>query len=129
MKKIKAIDLPLRRSPTHRLRRDVVPSGKQAFTEILQSTSDGDVSLLKLKPHTGRTNQLRAHLAHIGHPIIYDRIYGSNVAGSRTMLHAYSLNVPSKSGKNILVIAPIPQDMRDLAESHGLKWKDLVIEN
>jgi len=126
--KIKAIDLPLRRSPTHRLRREVSPSGKQAFTQIIASVTNNGLSLVKISPLTGRTNQIRAHLAHIGLPLLYDRVYGASQKGKHFLLHAYSLSFKKASGEKVLIIAPIPDDMRDLAKENQLEMEKLVDE-
>lgn len=58
------------------------------LTVVLRGTS---VTMVKLEPITGRTHQLRAHMTHIGHPIVGDRAYGSTVESPRIMLHAQKL--------------------------------------
>ncbi len=72
----------------------------------------GKVSLLEVFPETGRTHQIRVHLASIGHPIIGDKLYGgkkSREAAARLMLHAYSIEFSSPGGSRIkLEVEPGP---------------------
>jgi 23S rRNA pseudouridine1911/1915/1917 synthase len=93
----------------------------------------GSISLLRLQAHTGRLHQLRVHLAHIGHPVIGDKIYGPDpnlylkfiaegwteehqrVLGlPRHALHAHELRFPW-NGEELTFLAPLPEDMRELA--------------
>lgn len=93
------------------------------------------ISLLRLQAHTGRLHQLRVHLAHIGHPVIGDKIYGPDpnlylkfiaegwteehqrVLGlSRHALHAHELRFPW-NGEELTFTAPLPEDMRKYAEN------------
>ena len=64
------------------------------------------MSLLALRPRTGRTHQLRVHLAYIGTPIVGDRVYGS--AGERLLLHAYQLEITTRAGVRQTFVAPPP---------------------
>jgi 23S rRNA pseudouridine1911/1915/1917 synthase len=92
------------------------------------------ISLLRLQAHTGRLHQLRVHLAHIGHPVIGDKIYGPDsnlylkfiaegwteehqrVLGlSRHALHAHELCFPW-NGEELIFTAPLPEDMREMAD-------------
>lgn len=65
---------------------------REAITDVRVLTHNENITLVELSPITGRTHQLRAHMAHIGHPIIGDRAYGSKVGQPRIMLHAKSLS-------------------------------------
>ena len=69
---------------------------------------------LELKPHTGRTHQLRVHCAHLGFPILGDRIYGRAPAnGPPLHLHARAVSIPWAKGKPpITASAPVPEHMR-----------------
>jgi len=94
--------------------------GKQAVTLFRLLEIFADCSLLEAHPQTGRTHQLRLQLAHIGHPILGDRLYGAAQAQGppRTMLHAASLTIihPVKK-KEITVEAPLFDDMLQLIHS------------
>ena len=72
-------------------------------------------ALLKLRPETGRTHQIRVHLKAIHHPIVGDSLYAPNhppaLGVTRLGLHAYSLDLPLPSGGRTLITAPIPSDL------------------
>ena len=72
----------------------VMPGGKPAETRLraLRRSSDRSLTLVELEPVTGRTNQLRIHCAHIGHPILGDVWYGAEIAAPRLCLHAARLS-------------------------------------
>jgi 23S rRNA pseudouridine955/2504/2580 synthase len=79
---------------------------------------------LALRPHTGRTHQLRAHMKAIGHPILGDRKYGDSRSaalsdGLRLQLHARRLDVPHPGGGRIVVEAPVSPEMRAGLEHFG----------
>jgi 23S rRNA pseudouridine1911/1915/1917 synthase len=71
-----SLDAPLGRSPSDRKRRAVVAAGRPARTDYEVQASGNGASLLQLSLHTGRTHQIRVHLAHIGHPVLGDELYG-----------------------------------------------------
>ena len=79
-------------------------------------------ALILCKPMTGRTHQLRLHLAHTGHPILGDDLYG--VVGpwmERQALHAYRLEVMHpRSGAPLVIHAPLPADMQRAAKEFGI---------
>ena len=83
------------------------------------------VGWLSLKPVTGRTHQLRAHTAHIGHPIIGDPKYGAEVEGipdslpKKLHLHARRITLPHPRGGTLDVSAPLPEHMRQSFEILG----------
>jgi 23S rRNA pseudouridine1911/1915/1917 synthase len=106
------IDLPIGRHPTHPSTFRVDSKGKsaQTFYEVL--ATNGDKSLIKLQPKTGRTHQLRVHLAHIGTPIIGDQVYGT--ASERLLLHAYRLEITLPSGERKTFEAPVPEEFLQL---------------
>lgn len=84
------IDAPIGRFPEIRLW-NIKPDGKRAVSNFWVKARFDDKTLLELEPVTGRTNQLRIHLAHIGHPIFGDIKYEGREF-SRLCLHAYKLN-------------------------------------
>ena len=123
------IATPIGRDPRNRLRMAVVDlarnSGKTAKTgfELLDNAPDG--CWLRCSLHTGRTHQIRVHLASIGHPLVADALYGGvALAGmSRQALHAYRLAfVHPVTGAALDLQAPLPLDMLLLLQSWGLSY-------
>jgi 23S rRNA pseudouridine1911/1915/1917 synthase len=82
---------------------------RSAITEVQVLIRKKEATLLELSPKTGRTHQLRAHMAHIGHSIVGDKAYGSSIKFPRIMLHAKSLRF-SLSGKPYTFETEIPED-------------------
>ena len=83
---------------------------------------DNEFSFLELRPQTGRTHQLRVHLASINHPIVGDRLYGRKLQPkwvSRLMLHAYSLEFSPLQGGRLKLEAESPEDFQSIM--HNLK--------
>jgi 23S rRNA pseudouridine1911/1915/1917 synthase len=98
--------------------------GKGAATTIqpLQATPAG--SLLSIRLHTGRTHQIRVHLAAIGHPLVGDWLYGKRNA-VRPMLHAAELAMMHPmTNAPLRVAAEVPGDFKSAAEERGIVWSD-----
>ncbi len=110
------IDMPIERNPKKPQTFRVGNNGKPAVTAYKVVKTDGTRSLLELKPTTGRTHQLRVHLAQLGHPIIGDTFYGGKPA-DRLFLHAHSLEItlPNRERKTFEV--PVPPEFEELLES------------
>jgi RluA family pseudouridine synthase len=91
------------------------PEGKEARTSYsLMRTLRGDRALLEVSIRTGRTHQIRAHLASIGHPIVGDKEYGAaSSSGGRLLLHAWKLqfNHP-ETGAPVSVTASPPEEFK-----------------
>lgn len=88
------INLPIRKDYQRRPIHEVHPDGKPARTLWQVDRSEGDVTRLKLTPITGRTHQLRVHMAYQGHPILGDRLYAPDkvlAKADRLQLHAASI--------------------------------------
>ncbi len=64
---------------------------RDAITDVHVLARNGGMTFVELSPLTGRTHQLRAHMSHIGHPIVGDKAYGSTTPAARIMLHAKKL--------------------------------------
>ena len=89
--------------------------GRKAVTDYRVLRQLDDRALVELRIHTGRTHQIRVHIAHIGHPIIGDLTYGrkSEISVARPLLHAYKLGFAHpRTGEPLEFIAPIPDDMK-----------------
>jgi 23S rRNA pseudouridine1911/1915/1917 synthase len=112
------IDAPIARNPKKPQTFYVNRAGKPAQTEYKVLKSFGgegkDYSLMKLRPLTGRTHQLRVHLAYIGHPVAGDPLYGH--AGQHLLLHAASLELNLPNGTRRVFEAPLPDYFKDFTE-------------
>ncbi|MCA9344284.1 RluA family pseudouridine synthase [Candidatus Saccharibacteria bacterium] len=102
------IDMPIERNPKKPQTFRVGPNGKPAKTSYKVLTSNNSYSLVELYPETGRTHQLRVHLAQIGHPILGDVLYGGKPA-ERTYLHAKSLELTLLNKQKKKFEAPMPE--------------------
>lgn len=112
---IGVIDAPIGSHPNRPNRRAVNEKGEHAVTHYQTIRRSTDSSVLELTLETGRTHQIRVHLAYIGHPIIGDNMYGSRSQWiNRQALHASSISFCNlKDGREIIVDAPLPADIID----------------
>ena len=86
--------------------------GELAITDVKPLAAGEHFSLVRLTPHTGRTHQLRVHMAYLGHPLLGDDLYGIPDDFPRHALHACGLEFPApRVGERIRVFAPLPEDM------------------
>ncbi|MDR7868182.1 MAG: RluA family pseudouridine synthase [Sporomusaceae bacterium] len=110
------IDAPIGRLAGSIIQRTVCPDGKAASTAYETVAAAGPHSLVRLRLLTGRTHQIRVHLAHIGHPIIGDDLYGGSTALiGRPALHAAALAFPHPvGGQRVSLSSPLPPDMDHL---------------
>ena len=75
-------------------------------------------TLLEIELHTGRTHQIRVHMAHLGNPVVGDELYGSRKEGERLMLHAWKLAFEHpNSGKIMTFKSDWPEDFKKMIES------------
>lgn len=102
------IDMPIARNPLKPVTFHVHESGKHATTHYRVISQNNGYSLVELKPVTGRTHQLRVHLAQLGHPIVGDDLYHGESA-ERLMLHAHSLTIALPSKEIVTFEAPLPE--------------------
>jgi len=107
------IDMPIERNPKKPQTFRVGSNGKSALTAYKVLKTDGKLSLLELKPTTGRTHQLRVHLERLGHPILGDTFYGGKPA-ARLFLHAQELEITLPSRERKVFQVPAPAEFRDL---------------
>ena len=103
------IDLPIGRNPSAPSTFRVDPNGKPAQTTYRVLAATDNQALIELKPTTGRTHQLRVHMAHLNTPILGDRVYGKPNA-SRLMLHAHQLEITLPSGERKTFEATVPKE-------------------
>lgn len=95
-------------------------SGKRAITDVIPLSANNLGSLVSVALRTGRTHQIRVHLAAIGHPLAGDWLYGARNA-QRPMLHSAELVMRHPvTGATLQVPAPIPQDFVQEAARRGL---------
>ena len=122
------VSLPMGRDPQQRLRMAVVDlrvhPGKPAQTlfRCLQSNEHG--ALVQATLQTGRTHQIRVHMASLGHPLVGDRLYGGarHDMIDRQALHAFHLSFTQPmTGKALRFESPLPADMQSLLAAWGLK--------
>jgi 23S rRNA pseudouridine1911/1915/1917 synthase len=101
------IDLPIARNPSAPSSFRVEAGGKHAETYYKILDQGDDQALIELRPKTGRTHQLRVHLAYVGAPILGDTVYGNKTA-DRMYLHASSLEITLPGGRREVFMSPVP---------------------
>ena len=117
------IDLPIGRAESSLLKRQADPLGQLAHTHYEVLAASQGRALLRLTPATGRTHQLRVHMAAIGHPLTGDWLYGTEDRAliTRPALHSYHLRMTHPlTGAVIDVTAPLPEDMQRLLKEERL---------
>ena len=105
------IDLPIGRNPSAPSTFRIDPNGKPAQTTYHVLAENDAQSLVELKPTTGRTHQLRVHLAHLNAPILGDRVYGKS-SDYRMMLHAQKLEITLPSGERKVFEAAVSDEFK-----------------
>lgn len=132
------IDAPLGRDPANRLKQAVRKDGREAITHYAVEARYGDegwdITRLRCELETGRTHQIRVHMAHIGHPLVADPLYATGFATKanrlpetlkalvhglgRQALHAAELGFEHPAtGEELFFEAPLPADLDALAEA------------
>lgn len=125
------INAPLERASSQQKMRVLGPDhtsedAKDAVTEyrVVETNEKSDgvdkMALLRVKLHTGRTHQIRAHMAHIGHPVVGDQVYGGTFKSAdqslinRQFLHAAQLQFKLPNGTNLDLASELPEDLKQV---------------
>lgn len=141
------IDAPIGRDPRHRQKMAVVTQGKIRASVTVYRTlatfehpersggitaaqsKDARYTLIQAEPQTGRTHQIRVHLAFLGFPVVGDAMYGKkkNVLGlTRQFLHAWKISfVLPRGGREVSFIAPLPDELRKVLSDLGFDLTNL----
>ncbi|HLO67759.1 MAG TPA: RluA family pseudouridine synthase [Holophaga sp.] len=125
------VDQPIGRQRTDRLKMAVVPGGRPSQTRIKVLAKAGGLALVECELLTGRTHQIRVHLAHLGAPILGDPLYGGATAwmdGQRRshpcphpLLHAWKVALDHpEDGRRIECSAPLPEPLCKILTALGL---------
>lgn len=115
------VDAPVGRDLVVPGRFRVTGRGKPARSRVCRVATTGTFSLCEVQPLTGRTHQVRVHLAHLGTPVAGDTFYGGGDAVPRPFLHAWRLRLPHpQDGTPLELVAPIPDDLRAVCATLGL---------
>ncbi len=126
------IDAPIGRDPKQRKRMTVARDGRPAETRYDLIEDLGTNALLSLVLHTGRTHQIRVHLAWLGHPVVGDTVYGyrkQRIKMKRLFLHAADLHIDSPgTGERLEFQAPLPDSLENILDklrrNQGTVWDE-----
>ena len=129
------VDAPIRREFPEEMRRIVAPDGQRAVTNyrvLAQGTVEGQpLSLVDFVLETGRTHQIRVHMAHLGCPVLGDELYGQkSELIPRQALHCRHISFPQPvTGQEIRVDCPLPADMQAVSRLFAQTGEDGFIKN
>lgn len=121
-----SVDAPLGRVEGSLILRQVRPDGERALTDYEVVAAGEEYSLVRLKLHTGRTHQIRVHMAYLGHPLLGDPFYGIEGSGGMTRAALHSWQIVCRqpmTGEKLTFQAELAEDMRQLADrlsNHGI---------
>lgn len=116
------LDEPIGRNPNNRQKMAILKGGKRAVSHVKRLETNGELSLVDVAIETGRTHQIRVHLAYLRTPVLGDSTYGSAGANKaygakRQMLHAKTLSFAHPlSGEKLTLDAPLPDDFAEFAK-------------
>jgi 23S rRNA pseudouridine1911/1915/1917 synthase len=131
------IDAPLGRDPRDRKRMAIVhPQTARVGVNARDSVTDFTVlahsekyTLLKVEPETGRTHQIRVHLAFLKHPVVADELYGkkkNDLGLTRQFLHAYRITFAHPvTGKEMTLTAPLPPELKTASALAGIELGEI----
>ncbi len=113
------INAPIGRCPDSVIKRRVQDDGKDALTEyeIVEKRADKSAVAL-VRPITGRTHQIRVHMAHIGCPLKYDYLYGKEISGKTLFLHCTAVSFPHPVTRQEIKIECPPFEDSELLSQH-----------
>jgi len=112
------IEAPLGRDPERPMRMRVDPMGRPATTHYRVEERLGEMTLLRVTLETGRTHQIRVHLATIGLPVAGDPVYGRAAGSPRVFLHAARLAFDHPvTGGRVDAVSPLPPDLAGVLEA------------
>ncbi len=122
------VDAPLARSPQNRKKVAIVAAGKRAVTHYRTLDRLKDAALVECRLETGRTHQVRVHMASIGHPLLGDPVYGRTKQGHRHILETLNFRRQALHAAHLGFIHPVtsialafesemPADMRELFDT------------
>jgi len=118
------IDAPIGRLPNDRKKMGIVPGGRRAVTHYKVVQRFGDYTLIECRLETGRTHQIRVHMASIGYPILGDEVYGKassplnkryNLEGQTLHAEVLGFKHPS-TGEYVETVAPLPEYFQHLLD-------------
>ncbi len=135
----RTLEAPVGRDPVSRIRMAVTTSGKPARTDVRSLHLQPEVrlgkypgvSVVACRLHTGRTHQIRVHMAWVGHPLLADGVYGGvpGLGLERQALHAAALGLNHPvSGQWCAWTAPLPQDMVEALRAMKVKPADVLAQ-
>ena len=112
------INGPIGRDSRNRKRMSIVEGGRDSTTEYKVLKNYGKYTLLNVSPVTGRTHQIRVHMASVGYPLVGDELYGkAHKALARQFLHAQTINFIHPSTKQVVGFSSeLPQDLREFVD-------------
>ncbi len=114
------VDRPIRVKEGCCITREVGPGGKESVTKYRSLWTNGDMSLVELRLLTGRTHQIRVHMAWLGHPLLGDTMYGTDQSLPRQALHCHRLVLEHPETHRPLTLeSPLPSDMREALLARG----------
>jgi 23S rRNA pseudouridine1911/1915/1917 synthase len=113
------IEAPIGRDPRRRKRMAVLHGGREAVTDYRVRNYFDGYTLVEAMPRTGRTHQVRLHLAFLGHPVVGDPVYGfrkKHLELGRQFLHSHVLGFRTPSGQYLEFEAPLPEELEKVLE-------------